>query len=211
MKFKIVILFLLIYNFTISSSIFDKAKWEFQGKRNNINLFKTKDRFYKVETTLNCNNIEDIILFLTTRDYYLKIFPNTIEYKKIKKMRENKYLIYEIISFAPFKNRDCYFELEVNNNDNNDEYTIEWNPVNEDINNLIIFDSDHIHVEEVYGRWIIKKIKKDKIYISMEFYNNFKFNVPDGILLNFEKEESFKILKNLKIFLNKEKKIITDE
>lgn len=209
MKFKIIVLFLLIYDFTIYSSMFDKAKWEFQGKRNNINLFRTKDRFYKVETTMDYNDIEDIVLFLTTRDYYLRIFPNTVEYKKVKKMRENKYLIYEIISFAPFKNRDCFFELEVNNN--SDEITIEWNPVNEYIDDMIIYNSEHIHVEEVYGRWIIKKIKKNKIYISMEFYNNFKFNVPDGVMLNLEKEESFKILKNLKIFLEKEKKINIDD
>ncbi len=209
MKLKIAILFLIFFNVIISSSIFDKAKWEYQSKRNNIKLFKTKDRFYKVETVLNYNNIEDLVLYLTTRDYYLKIFPNTVEFKTIKKIRENKYLIYEIISFAPLKSRDCFFELEVNSN--NDECTIEWAPVNEFLNQNVIYDPDNIHVEEVFGRWIIRKINKNKIYISMEFYNNFKFNLPDNILLNFEKEESFKILKNLKIFLVKEKKLNFNE
>jgi len=205
MKIKIIFLLLIFYNSILFSSIFDKADWEYQSKRKDIKLFKTKNRFYKVETVLDHNEIEDLVLYLTTRDYYLKIFPNTVEYKKIKKINKNKYLIYEIINFAPFKNRDCIFELEVKNKNN--ECIIEWYPTKNNIKHDINNNINHVRVDEVYGRWIIKKIKKDKVYISMEYFFDFKFTLPDVVLLNLEKEESFKILNNIKVFLKKEKKL----
>lgn len=204
MKYKIIILLLILYNSLIYSSIFDKVKWEYHSKRKKIKLFKTSDRFYKVETVLKYNNIEDIVLYLTTRESYLNIFPKTREYKKIKQLNKNKYLIYEVISFNPFKSRDCFIELEVNNINN--EWIIEWYPTKKEINQEREKNTDYIRVEDIYGRWVLKQVSNDNIYVSMEFFNDFKFRIPKVLLLNIEKEESFKILKDLKVYLDKKKK-----
>ena len=209
MKYKIIFLLLIFYNYISYSSVFDKINWMFHSERNNIKLFKTNDRFYKVETVFNYKKIEDIVLFLTTREYYLKIFPKTREYKKIEKLNNNKYLIYEVISFSPFKSRDCFLELEINNLNN--EWIIEWYPAKEEIVQCIEYNAENVHVKNIYGRWIIKKINNDNIYVSMEFFNDFKFKISEILLLNIEREESFKILKDLKVFLNKEKKFCYNE
>ena len=210
MKYKIVILLLMFFNSILYSSIFDNINWKYHSKRNNISLFKTDDRFYKVETILNYNKSKDIVFYLTTREYYLKIFPKTREYQTIEKLDKNKYIIYEIISFTPFKCRDCFLELEVNNINNG--WIIEWYPTKRKIKHEINYNKkDHIRVKDVYGRWIIRKLDNDNLYVSMEFYNDFKFKIPKYLLLNIEKEESFKILKGLNLFLKKEKKLCYNE
>jgi hypothetical protein len=203
LKYKIIIL-LLFLNSLVYSSIFDNVNWQYHGARKNIKLFKTCDRLYKVETILNHNNIEDIVSYLTTRETYLKIFPKTKEYKKIKQLNKNKFIIYEIINFSPLKSRDCFFELEINNYKN--EYIIEWGPTKKKIKHKNFKNSDYIRVNDIYGRWKIKKIDNKSIYISIEFYSDFKIEIPTALLLSIEREESFKILKNLENFLNKEKK-----
>lgn len=205
MKYKIITLLLISFNTFIFPSIFDKINWKYNSNRKDIKLFNTNDRFYKVETILKYNKVEDIVLFLTTREYYLKIFPKTREYKKIEKLNKNKYLIYEVISFTPFKSRDCFLELEVNNI--NDEWIIEWTPAKQAIKQEREYNAGLVRVKDIYGRWIIKKVDNNSIYVSMEFFNDFKFKIPELLLLRIEKEESFKILKDLETFLIKEKKL----
>lgn len=186
----------------LSKSIFDKVQWEKINEKNGITLYMQKNKnekinFYKAEKILNSKLGEKLFKNLMDFDIYKKFFPRTMEYKKIKDISKDKYLIYCQANFKPFKNRDYYkiFEFSVENKNNIKGWTIEWSPLGsfpEKFPDKIGF----VRVKDIYGRWKILEIN-NKVKISVEYYNNYNLPVSKGLSAPFEKSSTIDALNKL--------------
>lgn len=202
MKFKILFLLFFLRFLNAKDFIFDKVQWFKVDEKDEISLFISTDKekrinFYKAEKVIKDNNAYKFFLALLDFDNYPKIFPRTEVFQKVKEVSENRYIIYSIIDFSPLKKRDYFILLEyyIEKSQNDEKYILQWYPIceNEEIK---IENKNYVRVETVYGRWsIVKNI--EKIKISVEYYNDFKLNVPAAFRVPFEKESTIEALNNL--------------
>ena len=213
--FKYFIHFILIFilNFSINpdSFFFDNLNWkeEIKIKDTMIYSYKNDDNIisYKAETIIK--NHDAKLLYNTLLDFknYPYIFPRTVTFEKKSELNNNKFLIYSIMNFSPLKNRDYFIEVQyyakkINNDEN--IYIFQWEPYDE----ADKFESSNNmkRIKKTYGRWTIKELKNNNVYISVEYHNDFEVNAPTKLLNSIKKKSTAKAIDNLLNYLLNNKK-----
>jgi len=180
-----------------SASVFDGILWIKDKGFRDLDLyyyFDGKDSYYKAEKFLTGFSKERIVESLTNLENYSKIFPRTDIFEKKMDLGDSTYLVYTKIDFFPMKNRDYFIELKVE--DSPDLTIISWIPSFE--RNAKDNIKDLIRVERAYGRWIVKKLGGDKIFISVEYSNDWKLeNIPSSFINSSMKNGTADALRNL--------------
>ena len=118
--------------------------------------------------------------------------------KKKNNLNNNKYLFYSLINFSPLKNRDYFIELEYysqKSTDGNNIYILKWTPYDQADKFTVFYNIKR--VKTIYGRWIIKELDNNDVYISVEYYNDFEINAPAYIMNAIEKKSTAKAIDNL--------------
>ncbi len=201
-----------IKNFNFKSgklreSIFDKVQWKKINEKNGITLYMQKNKLernnlYKAERFISSSQGEKLFKNLMDFDKYIKIFPRTILYKKIKDISKNKYLMYCQADFKPYKNRDYYILLEyfIVNKDNIKEWIIEWYPL-DSYPEKFPDEKGFVRAKDIYGRWKIIELN-DNVKISVEYYNDFNLTVTKFMSEPFEKSSTIEALDKIINYTN---------
>jgi hypothetical protein len=190
-----------------NNSIFNKVQWEKVSEKNGITLFMQKNKnekinSYKAEKILTSNQGEKIFKNLMDFDKYIKIFPRTMAYKKIKDISKDKYLLYCQANFKPFQNRDYYIVLEYSaaGKNNAKEWIIEWYPTASSLGKFPEAKG-FVRVNYIYGRWKIIEAN-DKVKISVEYFNNYNLPVSKTLSVPFEKSSTIEALNQILKYSN---------
>ena len=212
-KYFIFPVFIILSNFSIKADIFffDNFKWVKEKKFDDIKLYTYKNvntiTSFKAETIIK--NQDAKLLYDTLLDFknYPYIFPRTITFEKKEQFANNKYLFYSLINFSPLMNRDYYIELEYYTQklkNGNNIYILRWSPYNQS-GKFAVYKNIR-RVKTIYGRWTIKELENNKLYISVEYHNDFEINAPASILNTVEKRSTVKAINNLLNFISDNKK-----
>jgi hypothetical protein len=203
---KIIIALLLIFPFFIfaEESVFEKIEWEKVYESGGVSLSVQKNKnekvnYYKAEKTINLKKADPIIKSILDFDNYSKIFPRTTEFKKIKDLSENKFIIYSYVNFKPLKDRDYYITFEYNiikNPKNGREFIAEWYPMDQEDFNYEKPKKNCIRVKNIFGKWTINELG-DKIKISVELHNNFELNIPVSASYPYEVTSAVETLEDI--------------
>lgn len=188
---KILILLLCTVGYSLFSlSIFDTISWKKVSHKNDVTLYMNNSRkiyFYKAETELNGADAEQIYDTLMHFEDYDEIFSEKFNLKRVKSMGERKLLLYAMLDISPMKIRDYYIELDYLAA--GDTFMIEWYPAS-DAHPLHRDKKKYKRVKDIYGRWTIKKLPGGRVYISVEYHNDWKVFVSQDILSYFEKKNT---------------------
>ena len=181
-------------------------QWNEDELKGNIELYTSRTGIlYRVITNFKGNTAEEIVNTIMDFDQYLKIFPRTLIFEPVIKFTENHYIIHIVADFHPIKNRTYIIELKSYQKD--DEYVIEWFPPQTSHNYKLIQDPKCITVDKIYGRWVIRKNNDDTINILAEFNNDWKLNIPRGLIIPFEKTAAINTMIDLVKYMNKKSKM----
>jgi len=209
MKIKFIIikilLLIILTEIKIFPTVFDSVNWNLEKSKNNISLFMQNDKslkinFYKAETIVNNLDIDLIFNNIVDCNQYKKIFNNIEIFEIVEFFTKNNFLLLAELNFFPYRNRAYLTECCLIKDDNNKTFIFEWHPIH-NINNehYIKNKQNNKIVSLIYGRWTIKKIDNYRIYMSIEYYNDWETNLPFKFIHELEK---FYTIKNLQTIIN---------
>jgi len=155
------------------NSIFDGILWIKDKNFRDLSLYyfiDGADSYYKAEKLLKGYSKDQIVESLTNLENYAKVFPRTDVFEKRMELDESTDLIYSKLDFFPMKDRDYFIEMKIENS--SDLTIISWIPSNE--HNAMDNLKDAVRVERAYGRWTVKALENNEIFISVEYSNDWK-------------------------------------
>lgn len=179
------------------NSIFDGILWTKDKNFRDLSLYyfiDGADSYYKAEKLLKDYSKDQIVESLTNLENYAKVFPRTDVFEKRMELDESTDLIYSKLDFFPMKDRDYFIEMKIENS--SDLTIISWIPSSE--RNAKDNIHDAIRVERAYGRWMVKALENNEIFISVEYSNDWKLeNIPDSLINSSMKNGTADALRNL--------------
>ncbi|MCG8568638.1 MAG: hypothetical protein MJB14_00725 [Spirochaetes bacterium] len=199
-KYILTILFLLIIGISGFSSHFDQINWRLEKEKSNIRLLVAGNHYYRAETIVSDITPEQIIDLILDYQKYQKVFPKTTVFQPVAQSSTGNDIIYVVINFFPFKNRDYYIELTTYQK--GDTYYIEWYPPLEIVRDQKLKNSQFHHVTKIFGRWTIQKKGLDKLFLALEFDNDWHIDVAPRIVDKIAQQETINTLKDLIKYLD---------
>lgn len=180
-----------------ANSIFDGIFWTKDKNFRDLNLYyyiDGGDSYYKAEKFLKGFSKDQIVESLTNLENYSKVFPRTDVFEKRMELDDSTDLIYSKLDFFPMKDRDYFIEMKVENS--SDLTTISWIPSSK--RNATDNFQDAIRVERAYGRWTVKNLGDNEVFVSVEYSNDWKLeNIPNSLIISSMKNGTADALRNL--------------
>lgn len=204
---KHILFFLLFFGLfpVFSESIFDSVQWVKEKEEQKITLYSQKTEsgnFYKAETITDFPNLDLLFALLTDYDEYVKIFPKTLIFAPVEEKGEAT-VVYSKVNFFPLKNRDYHILLSAKKQENHCA-VIAWQPHIMPGNSG---EKECVRVTKVYGRWIMKKLEDGKMYLSVEYHNDWKYTgISSQVTDYFEKDITVDNLKTILKYADKKLK-----
>ncbi|MBN2544563.1 MAG: hypothetical protein JXB50_02120 [Spirochaetes bacterium] len=202
--FKIILIFLLAET-RIFPTVFDSVKWNLEKSKNNISLYIQDDKnlkinFYKAETIVNGIDMELIFNNIADCNQYKKIFTNIEIFEIVEFFSNNSFLLLAELNFFPYKNRSYLAECSLVKDDENNTFIFEWHPIYDFKKESYIKNKKNNKIVSfIYGRWMVKKIDDNMVYVSIEYHNDWETNLPLKFIHEVEK---FYTIKNLQTIIN---------
>ena len=199
-KFYWSVLILFIAAYFTSATIFDDINWEYEKTHRSVKLYVQKNQannlnYYKAETIIDGIKFDDLINDLMSFDAYDKIFPRTNFFKIIKKVDENNCIVNADLNFFPYKNRNYYIECiseKMKTGENKNKFIVEWHPAdNIKYASLIEPCENAKRITYTYGRWSVVELDNGRLYISVEYHNDWETNLPMVFVYGAEKSTIF--------------------
>ena len=199
-KFYCSFLILFISVYFSFASIFDDINWEYEKTYRSVNLYIQKNQtnnlnYYKAETIIDGVKFDDLVNDLMSFNTYDKIFPRTNFFKIIKKVDENNCIVNADLNFFPYKNRNYYIECvskKTKTSKDKNKFIVEWHPIDSiKYASLIESCQDAKRINYTYGRWSVLELDKNKLYVSVEYHNDWETNLPMLFVYGAEKSTIF--------------------
>ena len=206
--FFIGIIIFLFSNTFLNPATLENTGWNFDYEKNGIRLFVGNNieedlTGYKAETVIGDVTPGQVIDYIMNFDNYCIIFPKTLIFEPVEKINDNEYKIYAAINFFPAKNRDYFINLKTYQKDG--KHIIEWRPSEKSDNYLHMKNKNYIHVEKVYGRWVVEAIDHNNIKVSAEFANDWQISISIPMVTSIEKQAAVNAVKDLKKYIKKKR------
>lgn len=200
-KMLIMITIFKLFTIIINASIFENIEWKREKTKKDITLYIQHEEhdinYYKAESIQDGIDIATLLNNVLSFEKYCDIFNNTKFFKIVKELGPDKYLLSVELNFFPYRNRTYFIECVFIINENQNEYIVEWYPAKKEIYKNMPYNKNARLISYIHGRWTIRVLKDKKIYISINYHNDWETNLPNSFVHKIEKYITIKNLNSL--------------
>ncbi len=173
--------------------MFYNINWHFEKEKKGISLYiaidpDTQVNYYKAQTVVKNISFDKIVKILSDFDNYNKFFPKTIIFKPIRVIGERRFIVYSLLNFFPYKNREYLVECCIQEEIVNDRkiFKLYWYP--DTTNTEFNFNKKNHRIKNVYGMWQIEELENSEVKITFFSFNDWEITAPRNIKVEFEKD-----------------------